>query len=166
MMKLLLLSLALVLAAFSQMPAAIAAGDGGVAVRLEASKVVAQAGGESLQPATAARPGDTVEYRATYTNRGKSVARNVEATLPIPAGTLVYLPATARPTAVLASLDGNRFAPVPLTRTVIRADGAKELQPVPYAEYRYLRWTLGDLAPGASTTIRARMGVNNGEKQP
>lgn len=165
-MKTLLSSLALVLVAFSQISAAMAVGDGDVAVHLEASKVVAQAGGESLQPATAARPGDTVEYRATYTNRGKSVARNVEATLPIPAGTLVYLPATARPAAVLASLDSNQFAPVPLTRTVIRANGTKELQPVPYAEYRYLRWTLGDLAPGASTTVRARMNLVNGDKQP
>lgn len=159
-MKNTLLGALLALSILGQAPAALAVGDGDLLIRLEVSKIVAQPGSETRQTAATSRPGDTLEYRATYTNRNKAVTRDVEATLPVPAGALVYLPDTARPAAVLASLDGKTFAPVPLTRIVIQPDGTKAPQPVPYAEYRYLRWPLGDLAPGAAVTVRARMQVN------
>jgi hypothetical protein len=38
-------------------------------------------------------------------------------------------------------------------------DGRRETRPVPVAEYRYLQWNLGELAPGASALVRARMKV-------
>src|SRR6185369_10694463 len=53
--------------------------------RLEAHKVVRAADGtEKLAPAESARPGDVIEYVATYRNTGKQPIRNLEATLPIP----------------------------------------------------------------------------------
>src|SRR4029077_21074829 len=40
-----------------------------------------------FKPAQLSRPGDTLEYRVTYTNRPASAATGLVATLPIPAGT-------------------------------------------------------------------------------
>ncbi len=61
-----------------------------------------------------------------------------------------------------ASLDGKSYAAVPLKRQVRLADGKVEERAVPYSEYRYLQWKLGDLAPRSNTTVSARMQVSNG----
>ena len=56
--------------------------------QLEARKVVRGADGkESFAPADNAKPGDVIEYVATYRNTGKQPIRNLEATLPIPHNT-------------------------------------------------------------------------------
>ena len=117
-----------------------------VDVRLQAFQVVAQEkGGEKLVPATAAEPGDTIEYQVTYQNNGKAPAKAVAATLPVPEGAMAYL-------------DGKKFAPLPLTREVVR-NGKRVTETVPPSEYRFLRWDLGDLAPGKSATVTSRMRV-------
>lgn len=139
--------------------AAQAAPNGQVEAKLSASKVVMQADGkESLQPAEQARPGDTLEYRAVYRNNGNNPAKNLLATLPVPQG-LQFMPGQAMPHS--ASLDGKSYAAVPLKRQVKLADGKTEERAVPYNEYRYLQWKLGDLAPGANTAVSARMQVAN-----
>ncbi|MBI3899679.1 MAG: DUF11 domain-containing protein [Gammaproteobacteria bacterium] len=138
----------------------VTADSGDVAAKLSAFLVVHPTNGkESLRPGDRAEPGDTVEYRAIYSNSGKSTARNVEATLPIPAGTTVYLHDSARPAAALASTDGHTFEPMPLKRIVTLVNGAHETRLVPLSEYRYLRWQLGDLAAGKSTVVSARVQV-------
>ena len=130
-----------------------------VDVRLQAFQVVTQdKGGEKLVPATEANPGDTIEYQVTYQNNGKSAAKAVAATLPVPEGAMVYLDGSAAPKAVQASLDGKRFSPLPLTREVIR-NGRRTVEPVPPEQYRFLRWELGDLAPGKAATVTSRMRV-------
>lgn len=135
---------------------AVSAADNNVTVALHAFKVVNTATGSKLVATDAAQPGDTIEYQVTYANKGTTPAREVMATLPVPAGGLVYLADSAKPAAVQASLDGKQFAPLPLTRTVTR-DGKQVVEPVPVAEYRFLRWKLGEIAPGASTTVSSRM---------
>ena len=118
-----------------------------IAVRLQAFQVLAQdTGGETLVHALEARPGDTIEYQVTYRNHGKTAATAVAATLPVPEGAMIYLDGSAAPKTVLASLDGKQFAPLPLTREVVR-NGRRSIEPVPPAEYRFLRWELGDLPP-------------------
>lgn len=67
--------------------------------------------------------------------------------LPIPAG-FEFLPDTARPPPAKASVDGRVFEPLPLRRVVKLADGRIKEQLVPLAEYRALRWAIGDLAAG------------------
>lgn len=130
-----------------------------VDVRLQAFQVVtSDKGGETLVPTAQAQPGDTIEYQVTYQNHGKNVAKAVAATLPVPEGAMVYLDGSAAPKAVQASLDGKQFAPVPLTREVVR-QGRRSIEPVPPTEYRFLRWDLGDLAPGKATTVTSRMRV-------
>ena len=147
------------LALFSVSAAAqvgVAQGGGPLDVRLTASKIVKAADGkETAQVATAAKPGDVIEYRAIYTNKGKGTLSNVEATLPVPAG-LEYTPNTALPSGVLASVDGSLFLPVPLKRKVQR-DGREVEQAVPYGEYRALRWKLGEIPAGDNTAVSARM---------
>ncbi|MEC5399833.1 hypothetical protein [Uliginosibacterium sp. H1] len=132
-----------------------------VVVVLEVFAVQKRDGGEeTFSAAERAMPGDVLEYRATYRNRGNATARKLEATLPVPAGNIAYIADSARPQRVLASLDGQRFEPAPLKRTVKLADGRQQVQTVPPAEYRFLRWQLGDLAAGASTTVVSRMRVD------
>jgi uncharacterized repeat protein (TIGR01451 family) len=142
--------------AWAQGPTAAAEG---VDVKLVGQKVVVNAGKEALVEATEARPGDTIEYRATYSNKGKDLARKLEATLPVPAD-MQLIGSTVRPTGALASIDNRKFEPMPLKRKVKLADGREELRDVPLSEYRALRWQLGDLAAGASQVVSARMQVN------
>jgi len=136
---------------------AAAAGD--VAVVLAAARVVVgEHGSEQLVTTEAVRPGDVVEYRATYTNQGDDTVHGLTATLPIPVDTN-YLGLTAAPSGVEASTDGVTFAPIPLMRKGKGADGKDRFEPVPAAEYRVLRWQIGDLAANASRSVAARVVV-------
>ena len=127
---------------------------------LTVQRVVQHADGkERLEPAAAAKPGDVLEYTAEFRNAGPSVARRLEATLPIPSGTTL-LPASVRPAGARASLDGTAFAAMPLTHQVRRPDGSVAAEPVPIAEYRYLRWPPTDLVATASFVVRARVVVS------
>jgi uncharacterized repeat protein (TIGR01451 family) len=130
-----------------------------LSIKLTVHKVVIVDGREKQLPADAAQPGDLLEYRAEYRNTGKTPTTQVKATVPVPAQGLEYLPGSASPPAVNASVDGRRFAPTPLTRSVTLPDGRRETRPVPVAEYRFLQWDLGELAPGASAVVKARMTV-------
>lgn len=133
-------------------------------VRLSVFKVVAAGSPagtpERLQPLQQVQPGDRVEYQARYENHASAVARGVLITLPVPAQGLAWLPPTEGGVAeppTLASLDGERFEPLPLLRPHTLPDGRRVMRPVPVADYRYLRWQLGDVPAGASRTVRARM---------
>lgn len=129
-----------------------------VDVRLQAFQVTTSQGGETLAPALEAEVGDIIEYQITYQNQGKALAQSVAATLPVPAGSMHYLAGSAAPKAVQASTDGKTFAPLPLTREVMRK-GLRVVERVPASEYRFLRWNLGDLAPGQAVTVSSRMKV-------
>ena len=125
--------------------------------RLDARKVVVEAGAERLVDAKDAKPGDVIEYVATYRNTGKEPIRNLQATLPIPAET-EWLSGSARPAGAQASLDGQAFAATPLKRKVKRGTQEAE-EEVPLREYRALRWRLAELGPGKSATYTARVRV-------
>jgi uncharacterized repeat protein (TIGR01451 family) len=129
-------------------------------VELTARRVETDARGqETLRPAEQARPGEVVEYRASYRNAGQARISRVVATVPIPAGT-EYLARSAKPAPALASLDGRTYEPLPLKRRVRTPDGREELREVPISEYRYLRWSLGAMAAGANQTVRCRVRVS------
>jgi len=136
---------------------ALAAGD--VSVVLTADRIVTVNGKETRNTADQARPGDVIEYRAIYTNTGAGAVKQLAATLPVPNG-MEYLPRTAAPTRLEASLDGRTFAPVPLKRRVRLQDGREVEREVPTSEYRYLRWALGTLDVEQARTVAARMRVN------
>jgi len=139
---------------------AFAQKNGAIETRLEARKVVRGADGtETFAPAENARPGEVIEYVATYLNTTAQPVRNLEATLPIPANTEIVLE-SARPNAAKASLDAVSFAAMPLTRKSKR-NGRDIDEPVPAREYRYLRWYPGELAGGKSAVFSARVKVIN-----
>ena len=138
--------------------------DDALQATLEAHKVTRQTDGkEALAPAGEAQPGDVVEYRSIYRNVSAKTLTKVAATLPIPAG-FEYIENTATARA-LASTDGKSFAPVPLMRVVKTAQGKNEMRPVPAAEYRYLRWSLGDMRAGTTSTVVARVRMSSGPVQ-
>lgn len=127
-----------------------------VAVVLTQFKVIKGVDGtEQLQDAASVKPGDTLEYKATYTNNTGKTVTGLVADLPIPEG-LDYLPRSAKPGAALvkaASADGV-FATEPLTHTI-----SGRTEPVPYSDYRSLRWTLGQLPANGIATVTARARV-------
>lgn len=129
-----------------------------VKVNLQAFKVVSANGKESLVESKTAKPGDVLEYRATYNNVSKKNVANLLATLPVPKG-MEYVALSSQPSSALASVDGQNFSAVPLMRR--QADGKE--QPVPAAEYRALRWKVADLQPGKSFVVSARVRVAAGE---
>jgi uncharacterized repeat protein (TIGR01451 family) len=127
---------------------------------LDARRVVVEVNGtERLLPADVARPNDVVEYRTTYSNVSKKTLTAVAATLPVPAG-FQFIAGTATRGA-LASLDGKTYAPIPLTRVVKDASGRDQVVAVPVAEYRFLRWNLGDVPAAASRVVVARMRMDD-----
>jgi uncharacterized repeat protein (TIGR01451 family) len=125
--------------------------------RLDARKVVLVDGRESLVDAAAVRPGDLIEYVATYRNTGKGAITGLQATVPIPPQT-EFVPGSARPAQAQASVDGRNFAAIPLKRTVTRAGKQIEEQ-VPFREYRALRWFAGELVGGSTAAFTARVRV-------
>jgi uncharacterized repeat protein (TIGR01451 family) len=126
---------------------------------LQVQRVEMVNGQSVYKPAPVSKPGDILEYRATYTNHGNTAVNGLIANLPIPAGTTLVDRSQLPPDA-LASTDGIRFAPLPLTRTVHLPDGSTHQESVPLSEYRALRWNLGTLAPGKSAQAQARVSVN------
>jgi len=116
---------------------------------------------ETLVEAKDVKPGEIIEYQATYTNKGQARVTNLTASLPIPEGT-EFLRASAKPTlGVKASLGDGKFDAIPLKRKVKTPDGKEVEQEVPLAQYRVLQWNLGELAPGKSTTVSARVRISD-----
>lgn len=131
-----------------------------VTVKLAQFKVVTGPGGqERLVDASSVKPGDIVEYQATYLNRDTKPVTGLLATLPIPAG-MEYLPKTASPGAdrVKAATQGGAYGVEPLQRQV-QVNGKPQIEPVPYGQYRSLQWALGQLPPGAEFLVKARVQV-------
>ncbi len=149
-----LLAAALLLAqlAFAQTPA--------VTSTLVAKRVETVAGKQVLTAADSGKPGDYVEYSGTYRNAGPRAADKLVATLPVPAGT-TFVAGSADPAPrAQASIDGVRFAPMPLMRAVRQADGTTRQEPVPLSDYRFVRWELGTLAPGADAVVKLRVQID------
>jgi uncharacterized repeat protein (TIGR01451 family) len=121
-----------------------------VQIKLESFKVVVKEGKETLADGSQAKPGDTLEYRATYKNVSKSAVRNLAATLPVPEG-MEYAAKTANPVNAEASIDKKNFAPMPL----VRAN-----KPIPTKEYRALRWHVPELVADQAFVVSARMKVS------
>ena len=156
-----LVALAALLIAFP----VLAADKGGLSVELTGKKVIKEANGkEKFENASAAKPGDIIEYQAVYHNKGKKKVTDVHAIIPVPVGT-DYIPGSARPAKISASLDGKDYAPAPLKRKVKLPSGKEELKEVPATEYRFIRWGLKTLAPGQSVPVSVRVRISTAPAQ-
>ncbi len=144
---------------------ALAAEPAGVTVDLKGQKVVKADGKEKFESADKAKPGEVIQYTAVYKNKGKKDAASVLATIPVPLGT-EYLPGTAKPADVTASLDGKEFAPLPLKRKVRLPSGKEEMRDVPYEEYRAIRWNVKTLGAGKSATVSLRVKISTTQEAP
>jgi uncharacterized repeat protein (TIGR01451 family) len=137
---------------------AVAQGKNDVVSTLTAQKVVQKQGQEVFEPGDRAKPGDVILYSATYVNKSQGVIRNLEPTLPIPPGTQC-IPDTAKPKPTKASLDGRAFETIPIKLKTKPSGSATGNGYVAQTEYRALRWHLGELAPGKSVAVTARVKV-------
>ena len=126
--------------------------------QLIANRVVTEAGAEMLKPSDKANPGDVIEYRARYINKGLVGVAALAATIPVPPGT-EYRNGTARPIGALATADGINFSAIPLKRSLRTPDGKTRDELVPTAEYRALRWELGAFQAGADAVVSLRVRV-------
>ncbi|MGI4938710.1 MAG: hypothetical protein ACRYF5_18480 [Janthinobacterium lividum] len=128
-----------------------------VIVKLTVQKVQRQKDGSEILGKADAAPGDTVQYQVLYANEGKAAVHQLLATLPIPAPNMEYLPGSSSPPNPEASIDGKTFGAMPLKREVVASDGSRRWESVPVADYRFLRWQVGELPAGKSFTVSARM---------
>ena len=139
-----------------------------VQIQLSQWKVQVDATGtEHLVDAKKLKPGDVMEYRASYSNVSKRPVKSLMAVLPLPEG-LDYLADSSKPTepAAEAATQDGKFAAQPLMHVVKGKDGKPRTEPVPYDAYRSLRWSVAELAPGKSFEIRARARVSTTLPEP
>ncbi len=133
-----------------------------IVVNLKQLKIVKnEKGDEQFVDAALVLPGDVIEYRATYANRGKTTLP-VVATMPIPES-LEYVKDSAKAKDGIThtvALKDAQFSNEPLQRKVATNSGATLSQPLPYASYRYVRWDLGRLLPGSSVEVSVRAKVS------
>ncbi|MDD4929569.1 MAG: hypothetical protein PHP85_09860 [Gallionella sp.] len=129
---------------------------GDVEVVLQQFKVVVHNGAEELKPVERIKPGEIIQYQATYSNVSDHAVHQLQANLPIPPET-EYLPGSAKPAIVEASTDGVTYAAVPLRKKVLLANGKTEERDVPVSEYRSLRWAIGDINAGQKVSVYARI---------
>lgn len=128
-----------------------------VTVALTQKKVVKDENGrDKLVDADAVKPNDVLEYRVVYKNVSSQAVKGVAANLPLPEG-LEYIARSAQPEkgVQFALQPEGTYAAEPLMRK--GADG--RMQPVPYDEYRQIRWRIEELAPGAQVVVSARAKV-------
>lgn len=78
-------------------------------------------------------------------------------TVLVPTNGVEYLLESAAPHADLASTDGKQFSQLPLVRVETTLDGHKVSKPARGADYRFLRWDLGDVPAGAIRTVRTHL---------
>ena len=126
---------------------------------LAASSLIVSQGALAQKPATEVKPGDVIEYSSVYQNGGSVAVDKLQATVPVPPGTTL-IGGSAQPAQAQASIDGIRFAPMPLVRTVKKSDGSERKENVPLADYRALRWEIGTLRAGSSSAVSLRVRID------
>ena len=128
---------------------------GQVKVDLKQFKVVDANGKQSLQSADKAKPGEIIQYVATYHNAGKAAAKNVVGTIPVPSG-MEYTPDPNLKAPDMAAAADGKFAPLPLKHKVMR-NGVQVEEVLPYSAYRSLQWKIGTMAPDQKIELKANV---------
>ena len=123
-------------------------------MELQASKITKSANGkESYVAASDAKTGETVQYRAVYTNVIEQPISDVAVTLPIPAN--MTFTGEAKPSSAQATVDGKNYADMPLMRKV----NGKVVK-IPLSEYKALRWNIKLLPAKKSADVSLNTIVN------
>ncbi len=125
----------------------VAHADDALKMELTANKVVKTPEGKvSYLPVSTAPKGTVIQYRANYTNTINQDINDLAVVLPIPAN--MVFNGEAMPASAQASIDGKNYAEMPLMR---RVNG--KLVPIPYSEYRTLRWNIKLLPAKKSAAV-------------
>lgn len=129
-----------------------------VTSQLEVHKVVVKDGKTELETAKKAYPGDLLDYQLDYLNHTGSSIHQLTATLPVPQGA-VFVPGGPGPSPEMASVDGVHFQPYPLETKVVSHDGKATQVPVPFSQYRAVRWSGRTLQPHDTLALHMRVRV-------
>lgn len=127
-------------------------------ITLARQKITMVEGRETAVAADFAKPGDVLEETATYANVSSAPLKVTEATLPVPANTILQVQ-SVRPAGAMASLDGRRFEPLPIKRKSAQPGASPAETEVDPGAYRFIRWTPGEIGPGKAVTFSARFRV-------
>lgn len=123
-------------------------------MELQANKIIKKADGKAVSvAATNAKAGETVQYRATYTNVIAQPISDVAVTLPIP--TNMTFTGDANPSSAQATIDGKNYSDMPLMRKV---NG--KIVKIPLSEYKALRWNIKWLPAKKSADVSLNTLVN------
>ena len=128
---------------------------GQVKVDLKQFKVVDVNGKQELVSTDKAKPGEVIEYVATYHNTGKTAVKNVVGTIPVPNG-MEFTPEPTQKAPDMAAASDGKFGPVPLKHKALR-NGVQVEEVLPYSAYRALQWKIGTMAPDQKVELKARV---------
>lgn len=123
-------------------------------MELQANKITKNEDGKAVSVAASnAKTGETVQYRAIYTNVVDQPLSEVAVTLPIPAS--MTFTGVAQPSSAQATVDGKNYADMPLMRRV----NGKVIK-IPLSEYKALRWNIKWLPANKSADVSLNTIVN------
>ncbi|MBX2879508.1 MAG: hypothetical protein KTR32_06210 [Granulosicoccus sp.] len=104
-------------------------------------------GKEIIQETSSAVPGQVMEYRLRFANKGESDVRGLKIVDPIPVQT-IFIPdsnSTSVTSVFEVSIDGGKtFESIPVKRIETKADGTQQEVVVPPEQYTHLRWNAAD----------------------
>jgi uncharacterized repeat protein (TIGR01451 family) len=123
------------------------------------SRVVMVNGKETLESAPNVKPGETLEYQATFTNVSSGSLKQILAVIPVPSNTEFV--AGSETTGAQVSVDGVKYEAQPVKRKKRTANGAEVEEVVSTKEYRALRWSVAELNAGQSVSYKARVRVRD-----
>jgi uncharacterized repeat protein (TIGR01451 family) len=107
-------------------------------------------------------PGDVLRFNVNSENSGKSAAKNLVVTQPVPSKTTYQLQsALANGAQLTYSIDGGKTFVAQPTVTVKLENGQEVQRPAPAEAYTHVRWTYSEaLAPAASFRTSFNVAVN------
>lgn len=127
-------------------------------ITLTRQKITTIDGRETTAPADFAKPGDILEDTATYANVSNAPLKITEATLPVPANTVLQI-RSLKPAGATASLDGRSFETLPIRRKSATPGASPTETEVDAGAYRFVRWSPGEIGPGKAVAFSARFRV-------
>jgi uncharacterized repeat protein (TIGR01451 family) len=123
-------------------------------MELQANKIIKNTDGKAVSVAASnAKAGETVQYRAIYTNVIDQPINDIAITLPIPAN--MTFTGDAKPSSAQATVDGKNYADIPLMRKV-----QGKIVKIPLSEYKALRWNIKLLPARKSAGVSLNTIVN------
>ncbi len=120
-------------------------------------------GSERFAPAEDVQPGDLMEYRLSFQNKGAESLSGLTITGPVPANTeyVSWSASGNSPHRYLVSVDGGEsFEAEPVTRVQVAADGTRREVEIPPSQYTHLRWNPQlAIGPGQQQVFHYRVRV-------